>query len=174
MVYFRSLRFLAAVLIVLSPIYLYSCGQYDSSDMSGKASGGITARLVFPGQVSEPVSDPRVEPLVDLSGEVETVIFSAIKDGVTEASASFAYSLHSGTLSGIPVGQQYMIRVEALDSNNNVKYQCSKSAVKISLGPPTDIGDLYMIRSGAYFTDSGQSLGSDTTWSIALGDVDRR
>jgi hypothetical protein len=168
--YLRSVRF---VTFFISMIFLVSCGQYDSTDMSGEASGGITARLVFPGQVSEPVSDPRVEPLVDLSGDVETVVFSAIKDGVTEASAAFAYSAHQGTLSGIPVGQQYMIRVEAQDSSGNVKYRCSDSAVKIEEGVTTDIGTLHMISSGVYFIDSGQAL-ADTLDSgfIALGDLD--
>lgn len=165
-------RYITFVFLIIPVFILVSCGQYDFSGVSRESSGGITAKLVFPEQLSGPVDEGRVVPLADLSGEVETVVFTAMQNMVTAASASFAYTSHSGILSGIPVGGQYLIKVEGRSGLGVTQYQCSKSGVRINPDETTDLGLLYMIGSSAgIFTNSGQSL-NDATYSIALGDLD--
>ena len=86
-------------------------------------------KLVFP--VEKLAGEPTEGALLDLSGKVSTVVFKAINASGVVASASFAYSQHAGTLSGIPVGSQYRIEIEGRDAGGNARYHCAKAAVRV-------------------------------------------
>ena len=142
--------------LLIFPIYfliitfITSCGS-SSHTTSDKGSISFNLALkrttVVPRSLYLPANDICIDYGI-------TTINAAVlnSSNATVTSVGWPCSAHEGTITGVPAGSNYTVRLEGIDSNSTVTWRGEKSGISISGGTTASAGTITM-----------SYIGNDTT-----------
>ncbi len=135
------------IIYVLLLIILTACGsnQHVSSD-----TGSVSFKL----QLSRPTTSSRAAAATsaDICTDygITTISASVLNSsGATVASVSWSCSTHQGTVTDVPTGANYTVKLEGIDSNDTVAWTGEKTDISITGGSTTDAGTITMTYVGS-------------------------
>ena len=143
----RIFSFVVSCLFLIIVVFVFSCGSPDI--------GSLTFHLVWlepldqsPVAIVQDKQNGRtisVNPQADYPG-VSTIRASLWDGSEKVEESSFLYSLHTGEISA--TAGTYILRIEGLDSSDEVIYQGFIAPVTIVKGENTDVGEVAMVPTG--------------------------
>ncbi len=147
---FQSLLRPHLILYVLLLLLLTACGsnQHASPD-----TGSISFKLKLsrPTTTSRPAAALPADICTDYGiTTINATVLNSSEDTIT--SVSWPCSAHEGTITGAPVGSNYTVRLNGIDSNNSITWRGEKSGIDIISGATAVAGTISMTY-----------IGSDTT-----------
>ena len=138
------------MLYIILLIFLTACGsnQHASPD-----TGSISFKL----QLSRPTTTSRAAAATsaDICTDygIATINSSVLNSsGATVASGSWSCSTHQGTVTDVPTGANYTVKLEGVDSNDTVAWTGEKTDISITGGSTTDAGTITMTYVGSDIT----------------------
>jgi len=162
---------LYCICFLLLILTVFGCGEDYSSSYDD--TGSYACSIKWPEAVSILETTSNVSRAIDCSATGISVVRFSFYNGSGDylTGDGFSCSLGSGTVSGIPVGNNIRLVVTGEDSSENVLYQGERTGISIVAGQTTDDSDnpIQMDRVVAPWTmlklpDTGQTTSYTTTW----------
>ncbi len=115
------------VLCIILPLFMPACG---SNQQASPDTGSLSFKL----QLSRPTTTLRVAPATsaDICTDYGIITINASvlnSSGATVATGSWSCSDHEGTITGVPAGSNYTVRLEGIDSSSAVTWRGEKSGI---------------------------------------------
>ena len=138
------------IIYVLLLIILTACGsnQHSSPD---RGSISFKLQLSRPTTTSRPAAAASADICTDY-GITDINVGVLNSSGATVATESWSCSTHQGTITGVPAGANYTVKLEGVDSNDTVAWTGEKTDISITGGSTTDAGTITMTYVGSDIT----------------------